>query len=167
MMAERRAWGTDREAGVSIVEVLVASMLLAVGVGAVVVSLGAASEVTATGRHHSVAADLATGELEAARAVTYEELGIAVSSPGYLPRFEGRDTVTETVNQISPTGQATVDETTFDLRRHVTWADIDVGGTRITEGYKHVTVIVAWTDGSGDHQLRLDSGIYEVGSGAG
>lgn len=160
-----RAGRVDGEAGTSIPEVLVATMLLAVGVGAVVATLGAASVATAAGRHQSTAAGIASGELEAVRAVTYDGVGIAPASPGYVPRFEGRDTVTETGNRVVPVDEMTVDQTTFDLRRHVTWGDIDVGGTRIAEGYKRITIIVTWADGTGDHQLRLDGGIYEVSGG--
>jgi hypothetical protein len=147
---------------VSIPEVLVTTMLLALGVGAVVGTLGAAGEATASGRHQSVAAGLASGELEAIRAVAYDDVGIAPSDPGYVPRFESRNTVTEAVNRVEPLDQVEVDGTTFDLRRHVTWSPIDVGPTRIAEGYKRLTVIVTWEDGTGDHRLRLDSGLYEV-----
>ena len=149
------------EAGMSIPEVLVAALLLAVGVGGVVATLGTSGEAAATGRHQSTAAGIATGEVEVIRSVPYDEVGIAASSPGYVPRFEGRDTVTGAVNRVEATGTTTVDVITYELERHITWRDITVGGSPIARGYKQVTIIVSWSDGTGPHQVRLDSGRYE------
>lgn len=161
MRAERpNAARIDGEAGTSIVEAIVATMLLAVGVLAVVASLGAASKATATGDHRTIAARLAAGELEAARAIPYDDLGIAVSSRGYVSRFEGRLTVTTGRNAVVALSEQLVDPTEYTIRRHVTWAPIQAGPTRIAQGYKLVTVIVTWTDATGPHQLRQDTGVY-------
>ncbi len=152
----------DGEAGFSIVEAIVATMLLAVGVLAVLGSLGAAARTGAAGDHRQDAARLASSELEAVRAVPYAEVGIALTTRGYVARFESRPTVTAAVNRVEATGTATVGETTFTIRRHVTWAPIQVGAVRSAQGYKVATVVVSWTDASGSHQLRQDTGLYEV-----
>jgi len=152
----------DGEAGFSIVEAIVATMLLAVGVLAAVASLGAAARSEAAGNHRQEAARLASSELEAVRAVPYAEVGIALASPGYVPRFEGRTTVTVTVSRVEATGTQTIGGTVYAVRRHITWAPIQNGAVRNAQGYKWVTVVVSWTDATGSHQVRQDTGRYEV-----
>ncbi len=150
------------EAGFTIVEAIVATMLLAVGVLTVVASLGAAARSEAAGEHRQEAARLASSEVEAIRAVPYPEVGIALASPGYAARFESRPTVTAAVNRVEATGTQIVGGTTYAIRRHVTWAPIQVGAVRHAQGYKWATVIVSWTDATGAHQVRQDTGRYEA-----
>ncbi|MDH4365864.1 MAG: hypothetical protein OEY70_17445 [Acidimicrobiia bacterium] len=152
----------DGEAGFSIVEAIVATMLLAVGVLAVVASMGAAARTEAAGGHRQEAARLASSELETIRAFPYAEVGIALTSRGYLPRFESRPTVTGAVNRVDATGTRTVGGTTYAIGRHVTWAPIQVGAVRNNQGYKWATVLVSWTDATGSHQIRQDTGLYQV-----
>lgn len=152
----------DGEAGFTIVEAIVATMLLAVGVLTVVASLGAAARSEAAGDHRQEAARLASSELEAIRAVPYAEVGIALTSRGYVSRFEGRPTVTAPVNRVEATGTQTVGGPTYTVRRHVTWAPIQVGAVRNAQGYKWVTVLVSWVDATGSHQIRQDTGRYQV-----
>jgi Tfp pilus assembly protein PilV len=159
-----RARWADREAGTSMVEVIVATMLLAVGVVAVVGSLGAASGAAATGRHRSEAARIAANELEAIRAMPYDLVGIAPSNADYVARFEGRPTVTEAGNRVTPRGEVSAGGITFEIRRQVTWGGVEVGGSLFADAYKHATIVVTWADPAGDHALRLDSGFYEVAS---
>jgi hypothetical protein len=154
----------DPEAGTSVVEMMVATLLLSVGALAVVASIGAAARATRAGELRSVAVQLAADELEAVRAVPFDQIGISTADPDYEIRFEGRRTVTETANRIEATGQIVIDQITFDLRRQVTWGAIEVGGARIEEGFKQVTIIVTWTDPSGSHEVRQDTGIYDVAS---
>ncbi|MEL6983784.1 MAG: hypothetical protein AAFO29_15270, partial [Actinomycetota bacterium] len=90
----------EGEAGTSIVEVMVATLLLAVGVLALLTSIGAAERATAAGDQRSIAVRLATGELEVLRSLRYAEIGIATGAAGYVPRFEGRSTVTEAINRV-------------------------------------------------------------------
>ena len=155
----------DTEAGTSIVEAMVATLLVAVGVLAVVSSLGAADRAASVGDRRSSAVRLAASELETVRSRPYDQVGIAAGSDGYQPRFEGRSTVTGPVNAVDAIGRATVGGTSFDIRRHVTWQPIDAGGTRVAEGFKLVTILVTWTDSVGDHTVRQDTGIYAAGTG--
>jgi Tfp pilus assembly protein PilV len=163
--ADRVLERVEREAGTSIVEVIVATMLLAVGVVAVVGSLGSAGEAAATGEHRSTAAGISVNELESIRATPYEMVGIATADAGYVSRFEGRSTVTEADNRVASRGEVTAGGITFEIRRHVTWGAVQVGGSLIPEAYKHVTVVVIWADQTGGHTLRLDTGISEASSG--
>ena len=157
---------TEAEAGTSIVEVLVATALLSVGVLVVLASIGAAERATAAGERRSAAVRLASDELESIRSLRYDDIGIAPSSDGYVPRFEGRPTVSGSVNRVEASGTTDDGATTFDVERHVTWSAIDVGGARIDDGFKLVTVVVAWSDPAGDHRIRHDTGIYRVGGGS-
>ena len=139
---------------------MVATLLLAVGVLALLTSVGAAERATAAGDQRVVAVRLASGELEVLRSLPYDDIGIATGSSGYVPRFEGRPTVTGTVNRVDATGEVTEGSTTFSLRRHLTWRPIEVGGVRVDTGYKLATVIVSWTDAAGPHEVRQDTGLY-------
>ncbi|MEZ5411990.1 MAG: hypothetical protein R2761_28400 [Acidimicrobiales bacterium] len=152
----------DGEAGFSIVEAIVATMLLAVGVLAVVASIGAAARTEAAGGHRQEAARLASSELESIRAVPYTEVGVALTSLGYVPRFEGRPTVTAAVNRVDATGTQAIGGTSYAIRRHITWVPVQVGAVRNSQGYKWATVLVSWTDASGSHQIRQDTGLYQV-----
>lgn len=153
----------DAEAGTSIVEVMVATLLLSVGVLAVVTSLGAATRAARTGDLRSIAVRVAADELEVVRAMPFDQIGISAADPAYQLRFEGRSTVSEAVNRIGATGDVVIDDMAFDIRRHVTWRPIDVGGSRINEGFKLVTIVVTWTDPAGDHEVRQDTGIHDIG----
>ena len=159
---DRRA---ETEAGTSIVEVMVATLLLSVGVLALLTSVGAAERATAAGDRRSIAVRMATGELEVIRSLPYDEIGIATGDAGHVARFEGRPTVTETHNRVEAIGRLIDGSTTFEVRRHVTWAPVDVGGSRIATGYKLATVIVTWTDPAGRHEVRQDTGLYATGAG--
>ncbi len=156
----------DAEAGTSIVEVLVATSLLAIGVLVVLTSIGAAERATTAGERRAAAVRLAIGELETIRSHRYDEIGIAPGADGYRPRFEGRPTVNEPVNRVEATGLVDDGTTVYEVRRHVTWSPIEVGASRIDDGFKLVTVIVDWTDPAGAHQVRLDTGIYRFDAGS-
>ncbi len=156
---DRRA---EAEAGTSIVEVIVATTLLAIGVLVVLTSFGAADEAADAGDRRSTAARLAGSELEAVRAFAYDEVGIALTDADYVRRFERRPTVTGAVNRVEAVGFAEIDGTRYEVRRHITWSPIEVRGVTNREGYKLVTVVVRWTDTVGDHEVRQDTGLYEA-----
>ncbi len=149
-----------RERGTTIVEVIVATMLLAVGVLAVLSSMGTASKASAVADHRSTAVRVATTEIETMRSWPYDGVGIRPTSRGFTSRFESRPTVSGNSMRAKATGSIDVGGVTYDIVRHVTWSPISVKGSTISDGYKLITVIVAWGDTAGRHEMRQDTGLY-------
>jgi Tfp pilus assembly protein PilV len=151
--------GHSRDRGVTVVEMLVSTMILAVGVLAVVGSLRAGTAASAVAEHRLVAARLATSELDAIRSLVITSIGIDPTSVGYTVSYEGRPTVTESTNLVAPTGTTTRAGIDYRLERYVTWESVTAASGTFSEAYKHVTVLVGWTDEVGDHELRQDTGL--------
>ncbi|MDW3221151.1 MAG: hypothetical protein R8F63_21300 [Acidimicrobiales bacterium] len=149
---------TDR--GTTVVEMIVATMLLSVGILAVLVSMNTATTTTAVADNRSTGVRVASSEIEAMRAQPYDDVGISSGSRGFRRSFEGRPTVTSGGARVEARASVVVDGITYDIRRDVTWASITVGATRIPEGYKLVTITVTWDDSVGDHTIRQDTGLY-------
>lgn len=151
---------TDR--GTTVVEMIVATMLLSVGILAVLVSMNTATTTTAVADNRSTGVRVAGSEIEAVRSRPYDEAGISSGSRGFRRSFEGRTTVTSGAARVEARGSVVVDGITYAIRRDVTWAEITVGSTRIPEGYKIVTITVTWDDRVGDHEVRQDTGLYRA-----
>lgn len=154
-----RACATD-DRGTTVVEMIVASMLLGVGILAVLVSLNTATHTTATADHRNSAVGVATTEIETVRSWPYEAVGISPASRGFRPRFESRSTVTAGTVRVEALSDTTIGGIDYSIRRDVTWESITVNAARIDEGYKVVTVVVTWTDRVGTHTVRQDTGLY-------
>ncbi len=148
------------ERGATIVEMIVATMLLAIAVLAAATAMGAATKTAAVAEHRSVAARLATSEVESIRSRPYGLIGIDPATRGYKPRFEGRPTVSGRDHVLKPTGTVSVGGVDYRIERHVTWSPITVGGSTSAEGFKIITIIVAWDDTGGPHEVRQDTGIF-------
>lgn len=161
-MDKRSETGAEigHERGMTIVEVIVATMLLTVGVLAVLSSMGAASKASAVAEHRSTAVRVATTEIETMRSWPYDEVGIRPTSRGRTPRFESRPTVSGNNMRAQATGSVDVAGVTYDIVRHVTWSPVSVKGSTIPDGYKLITVVVAWSDTAGRHEMRQDTGLY-------
>ena len=146
------------ERGVTVVEMLVASMILAVGVAAVATLFVASARSAGAARGHDDAGDLAASEVEIIRSMPYAEVGIAVSADGYAPFVDGRPTVTEPDdNRIEPIGTASRDGVDFTIERSATWAPI--GAER--NGYKIVVVTVTWSSSAGERSVTVQTGRFE------
>lgn len=137
----RGVGGGDK--GFGLVEVLVATTVLAVGIlGAVKVvhsSFAVAGRTSDRARAVSVAVD----HLETARSAPYEQLTVPADSAA---------PPTETTR--------TVGGSTFTVKRAVTWA---TDGSD-TQAYKKVSVWVEWEDGAGPHEVHQESYVYPAGS---
>lgn len=135
--------GNDRDSGFSLVEVLVASSVLAVGIlSAVQVmhsSFGVASGTSDRARAVAVAVD----HLETARSTPFEQL--AVQNDPTAPPTETHQTV----------GGAA-----YTVKRAVTWKSNGSDG----EAYKQVSVWVEWEDDAGAHEVHQQSYVYPAGS---
>jgi prepilin-type N-terminal cleavage/methylation domain-containing protein len=74
----------QRDSGFTLVEVLVAAMLLTVGMGAIAYLVIAATRVNGVARRSTYAALLAADKLEELRALPFDDPALAVSPPGAL-----------------------------------------------------------------------------------
>lgn len=159
-----------RERGFTLVELTVTMSVMSVGVlgllrvslGSMTVSVGANARTTATA--------VASSEIEAMRAVPYDDLGIALGATGFRSSFEGASTVvvSDEVDQVEPTGSRVQDGLSFGVTRDVVWAAAPLGiSTELADtAYKRTVVQVSWTDQSGPHLVRQDAGVYPGGLGS-
>lgn len=160
---------TKNERGFTLVEAVVATLLMGVGVFGASAVFGGAGRTASAAEQRSAASNLASAELERARALPYDGAAIASTAAGYQPTHEGRPTVTNdgvsNVNQIEPTSIATINATDFQITRNISWAPLEVAGTTTIEGYKVLDVEVTWTDSTGDHEITYQTGLYRgIGS---
>lgn len=140
---------------------VVATLLLATAILAAASSLGGAATASAVGANRQAAVALATSELDVMRSLRYASVAIPPSSPGYQTRFESRITVADPRGAVVPA--ATVQRRGIDMavRRMVTWASVSTTAGVEPEAYKHLTVIVEWTDTAGAHTYRLDTALLD------
>lgn len=156
--ARRTGGRPPADRGTTVVELLVASLLLGVGVLGVAGLFVASARSTSVVESQADATDIATGEIELIRSLPYEEIGIAVSAPGYQPQVDGRPTVTEAGgNRVFPTGTVSRDGIDFGIERSVTWIEAGTSG----RSYKLVVIDVTWRTASGDRSVTLQTGLYE------
>ncbi len=146
------------ERGVTVVEMLVASMILAVGVAGAATLFVASAESISVAGGEADATDIAEGELERVRALPYLEVGVSVTADGYVPVVDGRPTVTEAgPNRVEPMGTLARDGIDFRIERSVTWAQVGDD----PEGYKIVVVDVRWDAAGLERTVKVQTGLYE------
>jgi type IV pilus assembly protein PilV len=140
----RRRWPRD-DAGFSLVEVLVASTVLTVGIlGAVEVmksSFAVASRTTERARATAVAVE----HLEATRATPFDQLAVP-TDPSAPP--------TQTTESVGGSD--------FTIKRTLSWK---ADGAN-SQAYKQVAVWVEWKDTAGTHEVHQESYVYPAGSSA-
>lgn len=139
--------------------------LLRVSLGGMAVSVGSNARTIATA--------VASSEIEAMRAISYDKLGFDTSAAGYRASFEGATTVVVAlvageVAQVEPTGVRQQDGLNFGITRDIVWASalIGAGPAVANTAYKRTVVEVSWTDQHGPHKVRQDGGVYPGGLGA-
>lgn len=148
------------ERGVTLVEMLVASFILAVGIAGVATIFIASAESVAVVQGQADATDVATGEVEIIRSMPYGEVGISVAADGYEPVVAGRRTVTEAAtNRVEPLGQVIRAGVDFRIDRSVTWEPI--GGN--PDGYKVVSITVRWDAPAGERSVAVQTGLFSDG----
>lgn len=146
------------DAGVTVVEMMVASFLLGLGVLGVTALLVSSARTAAIAEAQNDASALATGELEIVRSYNYELVGIDPSSDGYAAEVDDRPTVTERDgNLVDATEKVELDDTVYLIERSVTWAT--VGSNR--EAYKIVRIVVSWDTNVGVRSLTVQTGLHE------
>lgn len=153
----RRARVSD-EAGFTVIEMLVASFVLGIGVVGVAALLITSARTTSLAETQSDASALARSELEIVRSFDYDDVGIATTADGFVSKFDGRPTVTESAgNLVEARGKVEVAETIFGIQRSVTWATVG----RDERAYKIVVVIVEWETPAGPRTLQVQTGLHE------
>lgn len=144
--------------GVSIVEMLIASFVLGLGVMGVATLLVAGARTASIAEAQRDATAVTSGELEILRSLDYDTVGIDPSAKGYAPEVDGLPTVTEIgKNLVDPLGEVTVDGVVFNIERSVTWAKLGSDA----RAYKIVVVEVIWDTQSGQRSLTMQTGLHE------
>lgn len=146
------------EAGFTIVEMLVASFILGLGIMGVAGLIVASSRNAGMAETQNDASALANGELEIIRSLDYDFVGIATSADGYVREVDGLPTVSEAAgNLVEPYNKVSVDDQTFVIERSVTWATVSDN----REAYKIVRIVVFWETTAGSRSLTVQTGLHE------
>ncbi|MEZ5376636.1 MAG: prepilin-type N-terminal cleavage/methylation domain-containing protein [Acidimicrobiales bacterium] len=154
----------DASGGFTVTEMLVAMMLLTIGALALYHSMSASGTLAENGDRHATATRLAASELEKARALPYTSVAMKVATAG-ATYFEGATQVTDATNgRILPTSSKPLGGVTYEIERYVTWRSATVNGTPVSQAFKQVTVIVAWTDAAGSHDVRSSTALSRTTS---
>jgi prepilin-type N-terminal cleavage/methylation domain-containing protein len=152
------------ERGFSIIEVMVAMALISVGILGTVGVLSRVDQTRSTSYRQVAAVDLAASEMAAMKSVPYAQLGFATAVTGLQASFEARPTVMVSSSPLRPTGPDVPDrDVVFTVTRHVTWEPLAT--PRTPQGFKHLTVVIGWSDSLGPHTIRLDGARYTLAPG--
>lgn len=172
--------GTDGEDGVSLIETMIAILVLSVGVLALASSAFASLTANGDARNRQLATDAMTAALESARAHDYDDLSMATGdidadADPYLetdgagdPIFDhdgdGTDPaeklITDAAGPISP---YIVQEEQRTIRTYVTWFDNpDVAGSMDS---KRVTVVTTYDAGGTTRELRESTVVAKANRG--
>lgn len=123
------------------IELVVALTILAVAIVAIVGVTNSSFRVAAGAGARSKAVAIATKEIEAVRAIPYPQL---VATPSTV------QTTTQTMGGVSYRVEKTV---------------VPVSDGAVTNAYRRAVVAVAWTDGSGTHEVSQSTYVYPGGIG--
>ncbi len=134
-------------------------MLLTIGTLALYRSLGSSNVLAEQASRQSTATNLAASDLERVRSVPYADLAIKIATAGPT-YFEGDELVTDATNgRLLPMSSVIEGGVTYEVARHVTWRSAVVNGSTVAQAFKQVTVVVAWTDERGTHDVRSATAI--------
>lgn len=155
--------------GFTLVELVVTLGIIGVGIfGLMAVFLGTITASTAADARTS-ATTVASADLEAMRAIPYDDLGFEATDVGYTTTWVDGATTYQTVtvaagrSQTDPIGTDQVRRgETFSLARRIVWGPSSDGATNAV---KRVVVMVTWSDQAGTHTIRQDSAVYPGGRG--
>jgi prepilin-type N-terminal cleavage/methylation domain-containing protein len=139
------ARGVSRgDRGFGLVEIIVATTVMAVGILGAVEIVHSSFDVAGRTSDRARAVSVAVDHLETARSTPYEQLTVP-GDPTAPPTKTTR----------------TVGGSTFTVKRAVTWK---TDGSE-AQAYKKVSVWVEWKDGAGLHEVHQESYVYPAGSG--
>lgn len=152
----------DDEAGFTMVELIGAVSILAIGFLALMGTFSAASRYLVQSRQRQVASELANGRLEHVRNLPYNNVGLSSApvrsldpeNPDYWVNASGTgydythagtyETLVNTGVLAHIEGPTTIGTTTVTVYQYVTWIDDPAGGAT-AEDYKRVTIVAAYS----------------------
>jgi prepilin-type N-terminal cleavage/methylation domain-containing protein len=158
--------------GFTLVELLMTLTVLAIVMGAISQMFIASLRTASASALRTDAMSLAERDIEAMRAIPYDQLGFNANQAGYSSIFVDSTGTYATVQvpqpQLSPSTQTVaLGGRSFTLDRAIYWVGGDRANTaNYREAYKQTTVVVSWRDPTGMHQVRQQGIIYTGGQGA-
>lgn len=138
------------ESGFTLVELMAALTILAVGIVGTIGVMNSSIRVAGTTGARSKGVAVTTQHIEKLRAIPYDQLLTAASDDSYT-----------TVNQ-------TVGNRVYTVKWVVTLVDeatVNSTGTKVVKAYKKAFVWVSWSDESGPHDVHQTTLIYPGGKG--
>ncbi len=157
--APRAVRSGDGQRGLSIVEMMVATLLLAIGVAGATSLFVSASRVTLVSETRADANRLAENEIERLRGLDPALVGFDPAVPGFRVRVDGDLTVVVPGSVLQPRRVVTVDEVDFTVVTEVVWRSVTVAGRTDDEAYRRVRVQVAWDDDVGPHTVEQSTAL--------
>jgi prepilin-type N-terminal cleavage/methylation domain-containing protein len=189
----RRRSHADREAGFTIIELVVAMALLAVVAAPMAGVFWSAIRTAGIAAHRTDGASIASREMEGMRAIPYAQVGFYDDQTPHASTFESFTTVSlgttspssgTLIPQLQP---ATPDPNAaigyapdpypanalpivqgnvqYTIARYIVWVNAQDASSTYAGAYKRLTAIVTWTDQGGAHTVRQDSLLYPGGQG--
>ena len=140
-----------QEEGFSIIEVIIALSILAVGLFGLLGMIGTNLRAMETGKRQSAASNFAAERLEVIKAIPYTTI-----------ETTGTDgNVTRTCVGATPTFTCTPDPSVLPINNvSYSWSwqvnYIDLDGGPVTVDIKRIFMTVSWTDINGQHSLTYD-----------
>lgn len=136
--------------GVTILEIVFATVILFFVVTAMLTTLNVATTLTSKSRHNTVATAIANREMEYARSIPYANVGV-VGATG--------SEATGTLQKLETTS---VQGFSFLISRNVVWVDDPADGTQATtdttpNDYKRMTVTVSWNNPASKGRFTIRS----------
>ncbi len=150
---------SERERGLSIVEMLVATLLLAIGVAGATAVFVSASKATLASETRADANRLAETGIEQLRALDPETVGFDPTASGFRVRVDGDPTVVVPGSGLQPRRVETVDSVDFTIVTDIVWRSVTVAGVTDDESYRLVRVQVSWDDDFGALAVERSSAL--------
>lgn len=153
------------EEGFTIVEMVVATTLLAASLLALAHLMFGSMSTLGAVRQRSVFLERATEEMEALRSLPWEETGVSTSDPAYATAypggsFEGRAAIA-VASGPAAVSQRTTDDESYTVRRWITVGPQGAGANRP----RRLDVAVEWSEEGSPRTIRLTSVRYPGGLG--
>ena len=159
------------EDGFTLVEVLVATILLGIGIVGAASVFSLSSRTLSAAEHRTQASHLAMSEIEAIQAVPYDIVGLDPNAKGFEASYGGRESVVWTPSAvsetalISPYSLRTIEGTEYTIVRSITWAATGTDAYLNKRSYKAIDITIKWRDSAGTHSIHQESGIFQGGAG--
>ena len=166
----KRTRPPEGEDGFTLVEVLVATILLGIGIVGAASVFSLSSRTMSAAEHRTQASHLAMSELETIQAIPYEIVGLDPEAKGFEASYADRESVVWTQSSasrtalVSPYSLRTIDGTEYTIIRNVTWAATGTGAYLVKRSYKVIDITINWIDSSGQHTIHQESGIFREGT---